>query len=323
MFKVKNSILSCALLLATSSLPANTDGCFWYNDTAIKKEIKAIKERLEAIEAQQKDNAEIVALHSEIEVLKNQIHSFQSELNRKLEDQQQQLTDSKDVEDILIKYSSNPDGLSALHYAIKVGDVNVVNLLLARGADINSIDIDAGAYYSFTTLTRAARYNQLEITHILLTHGADVYLAGREDFPSALSYAAEFGSGDLVTLLIENGAKLDRMFTHPLYKLKDDQRNDERTPLHKACTAGNYEAVVVLVNSGANINIFSEHNDHRETPLDCAAQLRYIDNPQNLDLVKFLVEHGAKRKYGSYNDPKGPRHIRCDVINGYLKSVNR
>jgi len=92
---------------------------------------------------------------------------------------------------------------------------------------------------------------------------------------------------------------------------------------------GNYDAVVALIESGSDVDgriPFQKPNGFQgifETPLDMAAKnLTYRDNPQNLELVKYLVAQGATRRVRGYH---GDQHggLECPVISGYLKSVSR
>lgn len=255
---------------------------------------------------------ELAILKNQIAELKNQKCAVENELTRKFEGQQRGLAESKELQHILIKYGNNPDGMSALHYAIKLGDANAVNLLIANGADVNTKD------GNFTTLTRAASCNQYEITQILLSLGANVNLTASEHVYCAINYAAEFGSGELVTLLAEHGAILDRIYPK-------DLSNYAKTPLYTATKTGNYEAVIALVSAGASIDANIPHNIcGHQTPLDIAAEnLEYAVNPQNLELVKFLVDNGATRRYLNYLENPRTNNVKCPVISGYLRSVNK
>lgn len=266
-------------------------------------------------------SSKVEALSNEVSQLETQLRELASavdslkipcctkpDLSNDLEKQTKILGSTNDLVCLLVQYGNNPEGLSAMHYAVKSGDVNAVSLLLSCGADPNA------KYKEHTALTRAARYNQFEVAKILLESGADVnFFASEGDQQKgyALNYAAEFGSGDLVNLLIEHGALLDEIY--PKIKI---------TPLHTAAKTGNYEAVVALVNNGedkvnASLSQYLTNNSHYGTPLDWAASnLTYQDNPQNLELIKFLVEHGANRKNRSGD-------LRCPVIQGYLQSVGK
>ncbi|MFD1246039.1 ankyrin repeat domain-containing protein [Paralysiella testudinis] len=57
------------------------------------------------------------------------------------------------------------------------------------------------------------------------------------------------------------------------------------TPLHYAVRSGNYEAVKVLLEAGANPNI---SNQDGSNPLDLGFEL-----PVNLNLIELLLQHGA------------------------------
>lgn len=308
--KVRYSIVACVLFIWVTSPLCATDWCWWSNDASLKKEAAVLKQ--------------------EIENLKNQMLLLRNEYQKGFEDQKNQINDSVKLDKVLVKYGNNPDGMSALHYAIKAGDVYAVNLLLENGADANSVEMSFRPQISITALSRAAKCNQLEITAILLDFGADVNFSPYEDSFYPITYAAEFASGDLVTLLIENGAKLDRI--KPVKEGQDGKPESWRrpeTPLHIACIAGNFEAVIALVYAGIDIDGFVPnpvsygYSGCNETPLGFAAKnLKYSDNPKNLDLIKFLVAHDATRRCKEYCTVEFNK-IPCEVISGYLKSVNK
>lgn len=239
------------------------------------------------------------------------------------EEQQKILTEFRELQQVIIKYGNNPDSMSTLHYAIKMGDVNAVNLLIANGADVNSTCLDCRSPRTITALSRAAIYNQLEIARILLNSGADVNFAPFDDCYYPIYYSAEFGSADLVTLLIENGAKLNSV--KPIPELNGIPIRTPETPLHIAAKTGNYDIVVALVNEGAPIdgNIRNPQGGCEGTPLEWAANnLKYSENPQNLELVRFLVDHGATRWQIKYHENEFCRNM-CPVISGYLKGIGR
>lgn len=324
----KKIILLIAFVFSAFSLHAkecpNDD--FKKDIKALRMDIITLANKLKSLELQQKsslvnlrngvdsNNSDIASLWQELDELKHQVCTQPIELLGRLEEQQKGLVDSKELEHILIKYGNNPYGMSALHYAIKIGDINAVYLLIANGADVNTVQLNYSGEHLISALSMAAHSNQLEIAQLLIQHGADVNFFPYEKCTYAISYAVEFASGELVTLLIENGAMLDR--THQI-----NQRPDKYTytPLHVAVKAGNLQAVIALVEGGAKINGNSDgHVEHfnQGTPLDWAAcLLRYSDNPRNLDLVTYLVENGGYRRATS----KGA----CPVIMGYLESKGR
>lgn len=267
---------------------------------ALKEEIHTLKIDLERLESQQKQI---------LDLLNASLNETKAQKDR--------MVDSEELQHILIKYGNNPDGMSALHYAIKLGDVQAVEFLIANGADLYSTEMNFRPQAPFNTLMRAASFNQTEIMSLLIALGADVNSTPFPDCNYPIYYAAESGSNDMIKLLIENGATLDKL------RANDNQQN-AKTPLHVACKAGNFDAVVALVNGGAKINGNFPHGigvqHHQDgTPLDWAIHnLKYGDNPRNLELVKFLVEHGANRGARGSTD-----YIQCPVIKGYIQGKGR
>lgn len=280
-----------------------------------KKEINSLSKQLEATKA------DLATLRKEVQALKNQKCTSSSECMGLIQEQQRRLTDSKELEHVLIKYGNNPEGMSALHYAIKQGDANAVNLLITNGAHPNTRD------GNFSALARAASQNQYEIAQILLNSGADVNFTINSESYFPIYYAAQSGNGNLVNLLVKAGAKLD--------KINDTSSKKPTrypiTPLHVACAAGNFETIVALVENRARIdgyvNLQVKENSHLNvqeggTPLDWAIwKLKCKNNPHSLDIIKFLVENGATRRVTElYGHGAGDYEYDHDIGN-YLRSL--
>jgi hypothetical protein len=87
-----------------------------------------------------------------------------------------------------------------LHIAALWGDVEIVELLLRRGADPNVKD-DNGQ----TPLHIAALWGHVDVVRVLLEHRADPN-AKDNDGKTPLHYAAEKGHVDVVRVLLERGA---------------------------------------------------------------------------------------------------------------------
>ena len=95
----------------------------------------------------------------------------------------------------------NAAGLTALHVAIKMGDLKVAQLLLDNGADINAQDFNG-----YTPLILAVKMRNLELVTFVVTHGADVNLANK-DGVTPLHQAAFSGNEAVVDFLLK--AKAD------------------------------------------------------------------------------------------------------------------
>ncbi|KAF8248501.1 hypothetical protein K440DRAFT_679759 [Wilcoxina mikolae CBS 423.85] len=90
-----------------------------------------------------------------------------------------------------------------LHDAAKNGRKDVVQLLLARGANINDGDIDG-----INALHWAVVRRHREVVRLLLEFGADIE-ARSSDGWSALHFAARGGTRDMAQLLLENNANIE------------------------------------------------------------------------------------------------------------------
>jgi ankyrin repeat protein len=98
--------------------------------------------------------------------------------------------------------SRGKGGRTALQAAVEVGDVDMVEHLLSRGADVNA---PAAFVDGVTALQAAAIKGYLRIAQILIEHGADIGArAGIENGRTAIEGAAEFGRIDMVKFLLDN-----------------------------------------------------------------------------------------------------------------------
>lgn len=146
----------------------------------------------------------------------------------------------------------DPNGEGALHYAIKSGNSQTVKLLLETGIDVNLVPtkvITQGAESTtsqeLTALQRAVSNGSLELVQILLEHKADVNLTAKNSKP-ALHFAAEQGNAELARILLEHKADVD---------LKSSFHSNN-TALAIAVSGNKPEIVAVLreynVNLGSN-----------------------------------------------------------------------
>jgi ankyrin repeat protein len=98
--------------------------------------------------------------------------------------------------------SEGERGRTALQAAASVGDVDMVEHLLSKGANVNA---PAAAFSGATALQAAAIKCYLHIAQILLEHGADIGAkAGIMNGRTAIEGAAEFGRIDMVKFLLDN-----------------------------------------------------------------------------------------------------------------------
>ncbi|OUC43830.1 ankyrin repeat protein [Trichinella nativa] len=93
-------------------------------------------------------------------------------------------------------------GFSLLHWAAKGGHMNIVDMLLVRGARINATNIGDD-----TALHLASAHGHRDIVHRLLTHKADVN-AVNEHGNTPLHYACFWGYEAIAEDLIRHGASV-------------------------------------------------------------------------------------------------------------------
>ena len=160
----------------------------------------------------------------------------------------------------------NDDGLRPLYWAAKEGETKLIGMLLAAGADINSLGTLG------TPLHAAADEGHADVVEFLLTHGADVNVHG-DSQKTPLHLAAFNGRKDVVELLLAKGADVNA---------KDQFGN---TPLHWAVGSGQLEIIKLLVAKDADINA---KDIAGTTPLSSLRKGEYAD------VQMFLQEHGAK-----------------------------
>ncbi|MEW6355260.1 MAG: ankyrin repeat domain-containing protein [Planctomycetota bacterium] len=158
--------------------------------------------------------------------------------------------------------SKGDDGLTALDWIAFGADEDAVAFLVSKGADVN-----AGF-----PLHMASR-GRTSMIRVLLDRGADVKTTdGLGQTP--LHYAASDGNDDVADLLIAAGADLN------------GRDRTGRTPLHVAVMQQREGMVRLLIQKGAEVNCV---DDQGRTPLDLAVEKR-----KSADIADLLREHGAK-----------------------------
>lgn len=133
-----------------------------------------------------------------------------------------------------------PDGMTALHYAVLNDQADLARALLRAGADVN-----ARTRYGVSPIYLAAQNGSSDMTRLLLQSGAspnEVYREGE----TVLHTAARTGSPDTVAVLLAAGATVDA---------REDWHG--QTPLMWAAAQGHAALVPLLVEHGAKVNALS------------------------------------------------------------------
>ena len=151
--------------------------------------------------------------------------------------------------------SHTEDGLSPLHIAAESNNVEVVELLLANGADATLEDPRAQ-----TALHLAASYGHTDVVKVLVAKYPPCVGMHRCKGNTALHYAASHGHIEATMALLDGGAR-------PHFK-----NNLGSTALHYASGRGYTDIVELLIDYQANLN---EQQNDGSTALHFAAMEGY------------------------------------------------
>ena len=201
-------------------------------------------------------------------------------------------------------------GFTPLHFVVRQGDMESTRLLVAAGADVNTITADGKG-----SLELAIYNGNYEIASFLIDNKANLNHADAEGF-TPLFWAVDRRNMEtnpgmpwmvtadplpLIKKLLASGANpnafVDNIPTSRRSALNLTPRTTFATALARAAFSADLELVELLLSYGADPNIASGHD---ETALMQAAGYAWIDgysrgksNAERLQVIKLLVELGA------------------------------
>ncbi len=177
-------------------------------------------------------------------------------------------------------------GATALSLAAERGDAAILRVLLKAGANANAAS-DEGQ----TALMVVARTGNLDAAKELLRAGADVNARERWGGQTALMWAAAAQQPAMLSLLLKHGARPDLLSTVREWPRKVTAEPREKSmdrggfaALHYAAREGCVDCVAALVKGGADIDIADGQGT---TPLIMALM------NLNFDAAKALIDQGA------------------------------
>jgi ankyrin repeat protein len=212
-----------------------------------------------------------------------------------------------------------PDGTTALHYAVYRGQESLVRDLIQAGADVKTaneygatplseaavlgdvailrqlleagVDVNAPNQEGQTALMVVARSSNVEAARLLLEHGADVNAAEQWKGQTALMWAAAQSQPEMLQLLVERGADVNARSTRNDWQRQVTAEPRAKhlpvgglTPLLFAARQGCAACVEALLAAGAKID---------QTDPDSVTPLLIALLNANFDSAKVLIEHGA------------------------------
>jgi len=160
------------------------------------------------------------------------------------------------------------DGQSPLYVAAQNGRIEVVKILLKKGADVQKTSM-----FGYSPLMVAVKEGHIKVVQALLENKvvlADIYQTTTGYSP--LFIAAEYGYEKIVEALLQKGANVNQANALGL------------SPLYVAAQNGHFNIVMALLEKGADVN---QTDNSGVSPLILAAQLG------DVDIVIALIEKKA------------------------------
>lgn len=214
--------------------------------------------------------------------------------------------------------AANDYGVTPLNLAVKNRNPAVVKDLLEAGADAN-----LALWSGETPLMTAARTGIIEVVQLLLDHGAKLDIQEPRRGQTALMWAVAFRNPEVAKLLIDKGAN-PKLKSHKFQQdgynpmvLEAYARNVEGTPqggynaLMFAARVGDFETSKLLLAKGVDIN---------EASVEDGPALVIASAWGHEELAMYLLEQGADPKAADANGMTALHYAMRDglkLLHGY------
>ena len=183
--------------------------------------------------------------------------------------------------------AAEPDGTTALQWAVHRNQTKAVELLIRAGAKVKSSNL-----FGVTPLSEAAANGNAAILEILLRAGADANATSVQGEP-ALMTAARSGNADAVRVLLKHGAAVDA---------RESWKG--QTALMWAAAENHFEVAKALIAAGADLNARSTEwpleaqrpsngNIVSVRPRGGLTPILFAAREGALDSVRILAQAGA------------------------------
>jgi len=202
--------------------------------------------------------------------------------------------DVKEVEQVIkagADVNARNNGVVPLAWAASGCHKEIVELLLANGAEVNARDTHSGLFRGMTPLMWAVHRCKKDIVELFLAKGADIGIKDNSG-KTAWLWSVVGRDKEIVELLLTKGVDIN------------ERDNSGATALMGAAGAGNKEIVELLLSRGADINA---KNNHGATAIVYAE--RYAEKYGKKDIVLLLaarqLNYNESHTGFNFNPPKG------------------
>jgi ankyrin repeat protein len=189
--------------------------------------------------------------------------------------------------------TAQPDGTTALHWAVVWNNEEAINLLLRAGADVK-----ARNRYGATPLSEAVSSGSLATVDALLKAGADAKTLTTADGETVLMTAARAGNADVVRLLLDRGADVNGR-----------EKYKGQTALMWAAAERHPAVVKLLMEHGADWKIRSFDRETKMPKLSAASAitpiprgglpaLSFAAREGDIESARVMLEGGVDINYG-------------------------
>lgn len=200
------------------------------------------------------------------------------------------LIDKGADKEVIANTHGNDEG-TPLMYASMIGDIEMVKLLLSKGANVNAKNANSETPLMFITNEKNGLpiYNKVKIIELLLAKGA---YPNQKDYwgVTALKMAEETSQTDVLKAL--RGQKVSVKAQTAIKTDMEGITLPANSMLRLAIMEGNIDGVKEAIKNGEDINV---HTDILGSPLAGACSRFCAKN--NYEIVELLIANGADVNY--------------------------
>src|SRR5262245_47806752 len=193
--------------------------------------------------------------------------------------------------------AAQPDGTTAMHWAVVWNNEEAVNLLIRAGADVK-----ARNRYGATPLSEAMSSGSASMVDALLKAGADPKTLTTADGETVLMTAARAGNVDVVRLLLDRGADVNGR-----------ENYKGQTALMWAAAERHPAVVKLLLDRGADWKVRSLDRETKMPKLSAASAitpiprgglpaLSFAAREGDIESARIMLDGGVDINYGDVDN---------------------